>query len=185
MQLFDRETGAIDAEVARAWEKYDIRLLLERRWEWLAPRVQGKLNLFCGTADTFRLEGPAYLLRDSLAELGSDAQFHFAEGRSHGSLFAPHEELWPDGLSQRIYDEMQLRFERTSGPVALQTPSHERTVRPNIVLILADDLGWGDIGAMNPASQIPTPYLNQLAAEGMRFTDVHSPSAVCTPTRYG
>ncbi len=56
--------------------------------------------------------------------------------------------------------------------------------RPNIVLILADDMGYGDIQAYNKASKIPTPHLNSLARDGMLFTDAHSPSAVCTPTRY-
>jgi arylsulfatase A-like enzyme len=56
---------------------------------------------------------------------------------------------------------------------------------PNIVFILADDLGLGDVGAFNPRSKIPTPHLDRLAAGGMRFTDAHSSSAVCTPTRYG
>ena len=56
--------------------------------------------------------------------------------------------------------------------------------RPNIVFILADDMGYGDVQALNPKSGIPTPNLNRLAKEGMSFTDAHSPSAVCTPTRY-
>ncbi|MBL8892942.1 MAG: arylsulfatase [Planctomycetaceae bacterium] len=56
--------------------------------------------------------------------------------------------------------------------------------QPNIVYILADDLGYGDLGCYNAESKIPTPRLDRLAAEGMRFTDAHSPSAVCTPTRY-
>ncbi|MCC7377271.1 MAG: arylsulfatase [Verrucomicrobiales bacterium] len=55
---------------------------------------------------------------------------------------------------------------------------------PNIVVILADDLGWGDLGCYNPDSKIPTPHLDRLASEGTRFTDAHSPSAVCSPTRY-
>ncbi len=55
---------------------------------------------------------------------------------------------------------------------------------PNIVFILADDLGYGDVACYNPESKIPTPHLDKLAREGMRFTDVHSPSTVCTPTRY-
>src|SRR5260370_898098 len=59
------------------------------------------------------------------------------------------------------------------------------SARPNIVLILADDLGYGDPGCYNPASKIPTPNIDRLAAQGMRFTDAHTPSAVCTPTRYG
>ncbi|MEQ1840972.1 MAG: arylsulfatase, partial [Verrucomicrobiales bacterium] len=56
--------------------------------------------------------------------------------------------------------------------------------RPHIVLILADDLGWGDLQCYQPASKIPTPRIDQLAAGGMRFTDAHTPSSVCTPTRY-
>lgn len=55
---------------------------------------------------------------------------------------------------------------------------------PNIVLILADDLGYGDVGCYNSESRIPTPNLDRLALEGMRFTDAHSPCTVCTPTRY-
>ncbi len=56
---------------------------------------------------------------------------------------------------------------------------------PNIIYILADDLGYGDVACNNPKSKIPTPHADRLAAEGMRFTDAHTPSAVCTPTRYG
>ena len=56
---------------------------------------------------------------------------------------------------------------------------------PNILVILADDLGYGDIHAYNPTSgKIPTPHLDRLAAEGMRFTDAHSSSGVCSPSRY-
>lgn len=57
--------------------------------------------------------------------------------------------------------------------------------RPNIVLILADDLGYGDVGCYNDQSKVATPNLDRLAREGMRFTDAHSPCTVCTPTRYG
>jgi arylsulfatase A-like enzyme len=56
--------------------------------------------------------------------------------------------------------------------------------RPNIVYILADDLGWGDMACYNPDSAIPMPNANKLAAQGMRFNDMHSSSAVCTPSRY-
>jgi len=56
---------------------------------------------------------------------------------------------------------------------------------PNIVFVLADDLGYGDLHCYNRASKIPTPNLDRLAAQGMRFTDAHTPSSVCTPTRYG
>lgn len=56
--------------------------------------------------------------------------------------------------------------------------------RPNIVYILADDLGYGDVGCNNPWSKIPTPNVDRLAERGMRFTDAHAGSAVCTPSRY-
>ena len=56
---------------------------------------------------------------------------------------------------------------------------------PNIVLILADDLGYGDVSAYNPASKAPTPNIDLLASAGIRFTDAHAPAAVCVPTRYG
>ena len=56
---------------------------------------------------------------------------------------------------------------------------------PNIVYILADDLGYGDVSCQNDDDRVPTPHVDRLAAQGMRFTDAHSGSAVCTPTRYG
>jgi arylsulfatase A-like enzyme len=55
---------------------------------------------------------------------------------------------------------------------------------PNIVVILGDDIGWGDIRAYNPNSPIPTPNLDQLAQDGMRFTNAHTSGASCAPTRY-
>ena len=55
---------------------------------------------------------------------------------------------------------------------------------PNILFILADDLGYGDVRCYNSESKVPTPHLDQLAEEGILFTDAHSPSTVCTPTRY-
>jgi arylsulfatase A-like enzyme len=57
--------------------------------------------------------------------------------------------------------------------------------RPNIVLILADDLGYGDLQCYNDQGKVPTPHLDRLARGGMRFNDAHSPCTVCTPTRYG
>ncbi|MEN8193379.1 MAG: sulfatase-like hydrolase/transferase [Bacteroidota bacterium] len=57
--------------------------------------------------------------------------------------------------------------------------------KPNIIYILADDLGYGDVSCLNPNSKIPTPNIDKLASEGITFTDAHSGSAVCTPTRYG
>lgn len=56
---------------------------------------------------------------------------------------------------------------------------------PNIIYILADDLGYGDLKCFNPDGKIPTPNLDNMAANGIKFTDAHTSSSVCTPTRYG
>jgi arylsulfatase A-like enzyme len=62
----------------------------------------------------------------------------------------------------------------------------EGAAKPNIIYILADDLGYGDVQCLNPQrGKIATPHLDKLAAQGMTFTDAHSGSSVCTPTRYG
>ncbi|MBL8229039.1 MAG: arylsulfatase [Bryobacterales bacterium] len=75
------------------------------------------------------------------------------------------------------------QFLASAGAAAL--PLHAADPPPNIVYILADDLGAGDLGCYNSESKIPTPNMDRVAREGMRFTDMHSPSSVCTPTRYG
>ena len=56
---------------------------------------------------------------------------------------------------------------------------------PNIVFILADDMGYGDVSSLNAESLIPTPNIDRITHAGVYFTDAHSPSALCTPTRYG
>lgn len=63
--------------------------------------------------------------------------------------------------------------------------SHAASTKPNFVYILCDDLGYGDVSCLNPEGKIKTPNMDRLASEGMTFTDAHSGSAVCTPTRYG
>jgi arylsulfatase A len=77
-----------------------------------------------------------------------------------------------------------LLLAMASGLQAADTP--KPSTKPNIVFILADDLGYGDVQVLNPQSgKIKTPHLDRLAAQGMTFTDAHSGSSVCTPTRYG
>ena len=56
---------------------------------------------------------------------------------------------------------------------------------PNIVIVYADDLGYGDLSCYNPNAAYETPRLDRLATEGIRFTDAHSPSTICSPSRYG
>ncbi len=65
-----------------------------------------------------------------------------------------------------------------------RAPAASQAPPPNIVYILADDLGYGDVKCLNPRGKIATPNLDRLAASGMTFTDAHSSSSVCTPTRY-
>jgi len=63
-------------------------------------------------------------------------------------------------------------------------PLRAAETRPNIVFILADDMGYGDPHCFNPDSKIPTPNIDRLASQGMRFTDAHAAGAVCVPSRY-
>lgn len=76
-------------------------------------------------------------------------------------------------------------FAIISGLTGCTTQEREPLQLPNIVFIYADDLGFGDISAYNPSSKIKTPRIDQLAKEGMIFTDAHSPAAICGPSRYG
>ena len=72
-----------------------------------------------------------------------------------------------------------------SGCTINKQNNSEFTDKPNILLILVDDMGYGDLKSYNPQSKIATPNLDRLANEGMRFTDAHAPGAVCHPSRYG
>lgn len=85
LAVFDRESGEVDVEVAKAWEPYDIRLVLERNWDALRPKLGGKLHIYAGEVDTFYLEGATRLLKASLAELGSDAVCEIVPGMAHSS----------------------------------------------------------------------------------------------------
>lgn len=104
--LWDRETGVIDPNVAQAWKKYDIRLILQSNWPQLGPQLAGKLHLFCGDRDDFFLEQAFYRLRDALQELGSDAHIEIVPGGSHGLGPA----TWLE-VARQMRDE----FARTSG----------------------------------------------------------------------
>ena len=65
----------------------------------------------------------------------------------------------------------------------VQTSRESEADRPNIIFIMADDMGYGDLGCYG-ATKIPTPNMDQVAREGMRLMDAHSSSAVCSPSRY-
>ncbi|MFP6866194.1 MAG: sulfatase-like hydrolase/transferase, partial [Roseibacillus sp.] len=65
----------------------------------------------------------------------------------------------------------------------LATVSLHAAERPNVVIIYGDDVGYGDVGAYG-ATKIPTPFIDKIASEGLRFTDGHCTAATCTPSRY-
>jgi hypothetical protein len=104
-QLWNRQTGAIDTDVAKYWEKYDIRLQLERNWATIGPKLRGKIHVFMGDMDTFYLEGATKLLKESLAKLGSDAVVEIHPGKDHGTLLS-------GDLRQRIASEMAEAFKK-------------------------------------------------------------------------
>src|SRR5436189_4464399 len=76
-----------------------------------------------------------------------------------------------------------MKFLRILGLALLVTTPTLAAEKPNIVFILADDIGYGDFGCYG-ATKVKTPNVDKLATQGLRFTDAHSPSAVCTPSRY-
>ena len=85
-KLWDRTTGEIDPEVAHDWEDYDIRLVLERNWEELGPKLRGKLHIVAAEFDTFYLNGAVERLAEALAALGSDAEVIVVPEASHTSI---------------------------------------------------------------------------------------------------
>ena len=111
-------------------------------------------------------------------------------GRRHGKipaipivlLFAPCSHLRIDSMNVPIF-VLLAAFAIVGSPAARAAG---KPPPPNIVYILADDLGYGDVHCLNPKrGKIPTPHLDRLASQGLTFTDAHSGSSVCTPTRYG
>ncbi len=92
-----------------------------------------------------------------------------------------------DGLASRITVHAMVSIAAAllaaASTLATTQDAAPQGDRPNVVVILADDLGYGDVACYNPESKVPTPHLDRLAAEGIRFTDAHSPATVCSPTR--
>jgi pimeloyl-ACP methyl ester carboxylesterase len=99
-KLWDRATGAIDPTTAKAWEDYDIRLVLERNWAELGPKLAGKIHIITGSLDTFYLEGAVEKLKASLEKLGSDAEVEIVPGRDHSNIL-------DRGLAERIDRQMK------------------------------------------------------------------------------
>ncbi len=104
-RLWDRFSGRIDLQVAKAWQRYDIRMVLQKNWPALAPRLAGKVHVYMGAEDNFYLEGATLLLKQTLTNLGSDAVVEIFPGRDHSTLLDKE-------LRQRIATEMAEQFRR-------------------------------------------------------------------------
>jgi hypothetical protein len=109
--LWDGKTGAINKEVATHWRKYDLRLILEKNWATLAPKLQGKLNIWVGEADDYFLNNAVHLLDDFLnqpREPKLDRRIVFGAGRKgHG---------WRGQTTREMLQEMGERVQRTAPP---------------------------------------------------------------------
>ncbi len=110
MKLFNRASGELNQATLTAWQKYDIRLILEKNWATLGPRLKGKINVICGSADTFHLEEAVIMLCDFFKQKGSDAVCEIVPGRDHMNLYQPYQ-TFSEGLSARIYKEMAAKFQ--------------------------------------------------------------------------
>jgi enterochelin esterase-like enzyme len=99
MMLFDRATGDVNPEVAKAWQKYNISLTLRENWNTLGPQLKGKIHIIVGTADTFHLDESVRLLDAELKKLGSGAKITYLEGRTHFDLYK-------GGVDDQIAKEM-------------------------------------------------------------------------------
>ena len=111
MKLFNRETGEQDPFVQRAWEKYDIRKIVETHWTTLGPKLLGKVHLVVGSEDTFHLEEAAMMFCGFLKSKGREDACEVVPGRDHMNLYQKYT-TYPDGLAIRIDKEMRASFEK-------------------------------------------------------------------------
>lgn len=133
--------------------------------EWLAGIEVPVRSAMIPTSGRFE-QSPAGMLTNS----------SFSERPMSGMIRA--------GLTLQMLTVLALCFQ-TEAEIQAAENSKQGASKPNIVFILADDLGIGDLGCYNPESKVATPNMDRIAAEGMRFNDAHTPSSVCSPTRYG
>ena len=115
VRVWDRNNGAVNTDAAKAWEAYDIRLVLERNWPTLGPKLRGKLHVHMGDLDTFYLEGAVRLLKESLAALGSDAVVEVIPGKDHSSILDPE-------LAARLDREMNAALDHARAGDAHPSP---------------------------------------------------------------
>jgi len=85
---WDRATGAVQTDVTKQWQKYDIQHILETRWAELGPKLKGKIHVFMGDVDTFYLEGATIRVKETLKKLNSDAVVEIVPGKDHFTLYS-------------------------------------------------------------------------------------------------
>ena len=85
-RMFDRETGAVNAEVIAFWKRYDIRKYLEENWETLAPKLAGKIHIVAGEFDTFYFEDAVVSMQEFFEAEEFDAMVRVDKGGDHGSM---------------------------------------------------------------------------------------------------
>jgi len=102
LKLWNRETGVIDREVADAWKKYDLRLILQNNWKALGPRLAGKIHIFVSDNDPFVLDDAVKSLKQAMADVNNDMEIEVFSSGGHS--------LWNDELRQRIHRGMDDRI---------------------------------------------------------------------------
>jgi S-formylglutathione hydrolase FrmB len=99
--LFNVKTGTIDRATAAYWEDhYDITHLIELRWSEIGPKLNGKLHVYVGDADTFHLDGAVRLLKAALARLGANEEIEFAPGADHWAIYRWHGDIVKYAMSE-------------------------------------------------------------------------------------
>jgi hypothetical protein len=109
VQLFNRKTGEVSPEAQRSWAKFDIHQVLASRWKELGPRLQGKVHIVCGAADSFHLDEAVTRLCGFLKEKGSDATCEMVPGGDHFNLYGK-EQTAQNGLLSRMVSAMLEQY---------------------------------------------------------------------------
>ena len=98
LELWNRDTGVIDAAVAAAWKKYDLSLILQNNWSDLADKLAGKIHIYVADNDPFGLDDPVRLLQEAMTGVDNDLEIEIFEAGEHN--------LWNKDLRQRIHQSM-------------------------------------------------------------------------------
>jgi len=116
LEMFDRTTGNVNADVVHYWQRYDIANVIQTHWQQLTPNLQGKIHIYVGTADTFYLDGAVHRLDTLLQSLGARAKIQFLTGRTHMNVYEVGND--PHGLFLQIAAEMYAAWQAGAKPMA-------------------------------------------------------------------